>query len=245
MSREEAQTKRVSSEEKKFRFFTEFNPSSPNIFKILKKHEHMLRGHEKLNKLFPPGSFQVVNRRTKNLQELMLRADPYSVRLQVMGQYTKCGRCDSCKNFVVGADHIKSSATGKIFKLRKNLDCSTPNIVYVAECEKCVLQGVGSTVDWKPRLSNYKSHIRNGHMTCRIVKHFAEVCPHLENPLAHLRFHIIDAVDNVQGLSAEKVDELLLEKEKMWIRNLVTCHKGMNSTHDLNRTKRTEREKFD
>ena len=82
-------------------------------------------------------------------------------------------------------------------------------------------------------------------MTCRIVKHFAEVCPHLENPLAHLRFHIIDAVDNVQGLSAEKVDELLLEKENMWIRNLVTYHRGMNSTHDLNRTKRTEREKFD
>ena len=32
---------------------------------------------------------------------------------------------------------------------------------------------------------------------------------------------------------------------ELWIRNLVTCHKGMNSTHDLNRTKRTERENLD
>ena len=245
MTRDEARTKRIPCEEKKHRFFTEFNPNSPNISKILKRHEHMLRGHEKLNKLFPPGSLQVVNRRTKNLQELMLRADPYSVRHQVEGRYIKCGRCDSCKNFVTGASQIKATATGKVFKLWKNLDCSTPNVVYVAECEKCVLQGVGSTVDWKPRLSNYKSHIRNGHMTCRIVKHFAEVCPHQDDPVAHMRFHIIDAVDNVEGLSVEKVDELLLEKEKLWIRNLVTCHKGMNSTHDLSRTKRTERENLD
>ena len=52
-------------------------------------------------------------------------------------------------------------------------------------------------------------------------------------------------VDNTSGHSLEKVDELLLEKEKRWIRNLVTLHKGMNSTHDLSRTKRTEREKLD
>ena len=74
---------------------------------------------------------------------------------------------------------------------------------------------------------------------------FSEVCPNRVNPVEYLSFHIIDVVDNADGLSSEKVDELLLEKEKRWIRNLVTCHKGMNSTHDLNRTKRNEREKMD
>ena len=246
LSRREARNKRVPDKEKKHRFFTEFNPNAPNISEILKKHEHLLRGHEKLNKLFPPGSFQMVNRRTKNLQELMLRADPYSVRSNEADcQYKKCGRCDSCKNFVIGANTIKSTATGKVFKLRKNLDCSTPNVIYCAECKKCRKQGVGSTTMWKPRLGNYKSHIKNGHDTCRIVKHFREECPHSDNPWEYLSFHIIDVVDNVEGLTPEKIDELLLEKEKRWIRNLVTCHKGMNSTHDLNRTKRNEREKMD
>ena len=142
VNRREARTKRVHGEEKKHRFFTEFNPYSPNISKILKKHEHLLRGHEKLNKLFPPSSFQVVHRRSKNLQELMLRADPYSVRpIEMDCQYTKCGRCDSCKNFVIGENTIKSTATGKVFKLRKNLDCSTPNVIYVCECKKCKKQG--------------------------------------------------------------------------------------------------------
>lgn len=246
VNRREARTKRVPSEEKKHRFFTEFNPSSPNISKILKKHEHLLRGHEKLNKLFPARSFQVVHRRSKNLQELMLRADPYSARPMEMDcQYTKCGRCDSCKNFVIGENTIKSTATGKVFKLRKNLDCSSPNVIYVCECKRCKKQGVGSTLNWKPRLGNYKSHIRNGHMTCCIVKHFAEECPHPDHSVEYLSFHIIDAVDNAEGLSPEKLDYLLLEKEKRWIRNLLTCHKGMNSTHDLNRTKRNEREKMD
>ena len=159
-------------------------------------------------------------------------------------EYSKCRGCDSCKNFVSGSPSVRSTATGKVFKVRKSMNCNTPNVIYVAECKKCKKQGVGSTINWKPRLRNYKSHIIKRHLTCRIVKHFIEDCPNEENPITNLRFHIIDTVDNTSGYSLEKVDELLLEKEKRWIRNLVTVHKGMNSTHDLNRTKRTEREKL-
>ena len=245
ISRQEARIKKIPSKEKKHRFFTEFNPNAPNISEILKKHDHLIRGHEKLNKIFPQQSFQVVNRRTKNLQELILRADPYSISFNETNfRYNKCGQCDSCKNFVVGNNSIKSKATGKVFRLRKNLDCSSRNVIYVAECKNCKMQGVGSTTAWKPRLRNYKSHINNGHDTCRIVKHFREVCINSANPVEYLNFHIIDSVNNTDGLSSEQIDELLLNKEKRWIRNLVTCHKGMNSTHDLNRTKRNEREKM-
>ena len=42
---------------KKQRFFTEYNPVCPNISEIIKKHEHFIRNHEFLNKLFPPDSF--------------------------------------------------------------------------------------------------------------------------------------------------------------------------------------------
>ena len=244
ISRNEARRKKAQdNKEKKHRFFTEFNPNSPNISKIIKKHEHLLRGHEKLNKLFPLGSFQVVNRRGKNLRELILRADPYSTRpIEANCEYRKCGKCDSCKKIVVGSPNVKSFATGKHFKIRKNMNCNTPNVIYVAECKKCKEQGVGSTVNWKARLSNYKTHIKNKHITCRIVKHFTEVCPDNNDPVRHLSFNIIDMVDNTNGYSEEELDDLLLEKEKRWIRNLVTLHKGMNSTHDLNRTKRRERE---
>ena len=85
-------------------------------------------------------------------------------------------------------------------------------------------------------MRNYKSHINKGVKSCHIVKHFLDVHKGFEN----LRFIMLHSVDNVDGLSTERIDELLLEKEKFWIG---TQHKGLNSTHDWARTKRNEREK--
>ena len=81
-------------------------------------------------------------------------------------------------------------------------------------------------------MRNYKSHINKGKKTCRIVKHFLEEHQGFEN----LRFILLDCVDNVDGLSMEEIDDLLLEKERFWIGTLVTQHKGLNSTHDWVRT---------
>ena len=140
---------------------------------------------------------------------------------------------------------MTSFATGRVFQIRKDMNCNTPNVIYVAECIKCLKQGVGSTIRWKPRLRNYKAHIKAKKNTCRFVKHFVEECFDCENPSKNLRFHIVDCVDNVEGCNEEKIDELLLEKEKMWIRNLLTAHKGLNSSHDLNRKKRHQIENLD
>ena len=46
------------------------------------------------------------------------------------------------------------------------------------------------------------------------------------------------------GLIRNQIGDLLLEKEKFWIVTLITQHQGLNSTHDWNRSKRTEREKI-
>ena len=145
----------------------------------------------------------------------------------------------------MGEPVVKSFATGRVFQIRKNMNCDTPNVIYVAECIKCLKQGVGSTVCWKPRLRNYKAHIKGKKNTCRIVKHFIEVCGDTANPCTNIQFYIVDCVDNVAGCPQEKIDELLLEKEKMWIRNLLAAHKGLNSSHDLNRRTRCEIEILD
>ena len=228
-------------------FITKHNPVGPNIRAILKKHFHILNNSVAAKEVFPNG-IMLASRREQNLKELLTRADPYSIKADLTADLTGMGykscdkACDSCRSFVMEADEIKSSATGKTFKIRRKFCCNAKNVVYCAMCTLCLEQGVGSTTDWKPRVRNYKSHIVNGHKTCSIVRHFLEHCVDEEDPTGHLIFFIIDGLNNTDNLDSEQIDDLLLQKEKFWIGNLVTMHSGMNSSHDWSRTRRNERD---
>ena len=52
-------------------------------------------------------------------------------------------------------------------------------------------------------------------------------------PHKHLRFIIIDSVNNTEDLEEEETDALLIEKEQFWIGTLHTYPFGLNSAHDL------------
>ena len=89
-------------------------------------------------------------------------------------------------------------------------------------------------VDWKPRLRNYKSHIKEKLRSCSIVNRFIDVCSDIDDPSRKIRIIIIDQLQK---------GNLLLQNERFWITTLVTIHKGLNSTHDWNRKCGTERPK--
>ena len=236
---------RVVSNKKKI-FVTKHNPIGPNVRGIIKKHSHILEQSTEAKAIFPEG-IMVASRRERNLKELLSRADPYSIKVDLTENlsgrgYKRCkNACDSCDCFVMETDKITSTATGKSYWIRRDFTCKSRFIVYCAMCTRCMEQGVGSTFDWKPRLSNYKSHIKNGIDTCGIVKHFIEDCVDQDDPCGNLIFFIIDGLNNTDGLSIEQIDDLLLQKEKFWIGTLVTMHKGMNLSHDWNRTTRNQR----
>ena len=229
-------------------FCTKYNPLGPNIRGILRKHRHLLTESDDVKAIFPEGVMYAA-RRERNLKELLTRADPYSIKEDVTDDlsgrgYRQCGKsCDSCDYFVWGTDRIVSNATGKSYWIRGNFTCHSKYVIYCATCTLCREQGVGSTFYWKPRLSNYKWQIKNGCQTCNIVKHFVNNCVDPDDPCGHLIFQIIDGLDNVDGLSTEEIDDLLLAKEKFWIGTLVTQHAGMNGTHDWNHTRRCEIQK--
>ena len=242
----QARTKAQRSVNKKVIFSTKFNPLGPNVRGIIKKHSHILKNSVKANELFPEG-VMIASKREQNLKELLTRADPYSIKsdltddLTGMG-YKSCNRaCDSCGSFVMETNKIKCSATGKVFLIRREFNCNSKYVVYCAICTKCLQQGVGSTVDWKPRLGNYKSHIKNGLRTCGIAKHFIDECADDTDPCGHLLFVIVDGLNNTDNLTTEQIDDLLLEKEKFWIGALVTQHSGMNCSHDWNRSRRSDK----
>jgi hypothetical protein len=58
--------------------------------------------------------------------------------------------------------------TGRLFSIRKTLTCTSENVVYLAQCVDCGLQGVGFTINFKLRLANYKSHIKHKRRTCGV-----------------------------------------------------------------------------
>ena len=57
-------------------FSVEFNPRGPNVSKIINKHRHLLGTDDALKQLFSKNSVVVANKRGRNLQELLTRADP-------------------------------------------------------------------------------------------------------------------------------------------------------------------------
>ena len=87
---------------------------------------------------------------------------------------SKDKRCDCCRNFLVTGDWFRSIATNKVFKIGKSHTCTLANVVYLAQCVECGLQGVGSSVNFKKRLANYKSHIKQKRRTCGILNHFLD-----------------------------------------------------------------------
>ena len=115
---------------------------------------------------------------------------------------------------------FRASATGRLFEINKPLTCTSENIVYLASCGICDLQGVGSTVCFKSRLANYKSHIKHKRKTCSIVNHFIDIH---EADHSSLKFMLID--QNTHGD--------LLKCENFWIGILLTNQKGLNDNHDF------------
>ena len=68
--------------------------------------------------------------------------------------------------------------------------------------------------NWKPRLRNYKSHIKKKVRSCSIANHFIDVCSDTDDPSRNIRFIIIDQLNNTNNLSPDDTDDLLLQKER-------------------------------
>ena len=57
-------------------------------------------------------------------------------------------------------------------KVRRSTSCVSKSVTYIAHCLNILKQGVGSTVDWKPRLVRSFS----------IINHFIDVCVDTDDP---------------------------------------------------------------
>ena len=149
-----------SNSKNKIVFCSKYNPLGPNIKEIIQKRAHILDYCQ----IMQNKEIMVAYKREKKLKDLLKRADPYNIINHVddeMYTYVPCKkRCDSCTNFVVAKSSSECFATKRIYKVRRSTSCVFKNVICIVFCLNCLKQGVGSTVDWKPRLHNYKSYIK-------------------------------------------------------------------------------------
>ena len=163
----------------------------PNIKRILSKHKHILEYDNQCRILFPQNCLRVTHRRRhRNLKEWLAPSN-VSFR-EVTGishdepnpGCTRCGKCGkdpqgrkrasgiyNCQ-VMKEANKFKSKVTGESYKIRQRIDCSSKDVIYLVECRKCRKQGVGSTEDFKLRVSSYISHILKERPTYKTVQHF-------------------------------------------------------------------------
>ena len=76
--------------------------------------------------------------------------------------------------------------------------------------------------------------------TVLFARHLIWECKGVSN----LRLIIVDILNNVDHLSSDEIDDLLLRKEQFWIGALVTQHKWLNEIHDRRRSKPFQKEKW-
>ena len=145
----------------------------------------------------------------------------------------RCGRqvCDACHNFLLPAKCIKSVVTSKSYKIRQSLSCCTDHIC-CAICTICNKQCAGSSVKFRARLSNHKSHIKQKKRMCHLVNHFIDNFHH--HQLSNLKFVLIEQV-------SAKTEDFLEQREGYWQAQLWTYEPcGFNARKEFNSGRRSE-----
>ena len=231
IERSELLKKKAKPVKRVFPLVLDYNPILPDIQRVIKKHAHLLRSSPELLEIFPSKSIFPAYRRTKNLKDILapskFRGDngANQAENEMGGCFKCCTRCDLCKNFLIQDSKFKSFSTGRVYKIKQKLSCSSKNVVYLASCNKCKLQYVGSTTtEFKVRFRNHKSSMLTNKKTCELAVHFN--CTRHE--ISEINFIVIEQITS-QGVAAY-IDKLLLTREAYWTSQLFTL-----SPHGLNK----------
>ena len=217
---------------KKFVLATKWDPRNANAHKALRKMEEILYLNVENERCFPRGSIIAGFRRQRNLGEIIAPTKPVrQARVAVQGGCYPCNAPRSCTLHQSGAlqqvNFVTSKYDGTRHYIRKEINCSTPNVVYHIYCP-CQPSSVyvGSTVNMKTRWSQHKRDIRNHRWTaCGLTKHFGQNHrDDMEDAIANLRVTLVDCCE---------LEPDLKRCEDGWILKMGTVFNGLNNKNEI------------
>ena len=200
VERSELLTKRVKPKKKVFPLVLDYNPILPDIQRVIKKHSHLLRSSPDLLEIFPPKSVFPAYRRTKNLKDILALSkfggtgsSVHHTRQETGGCFNCSKKCDLCQKFLIQDTKFQSFATGCVYKINQQSSCTSKNVIYLAACDKCKKQYVGSTsTEFKVRFRNHKSSMLNNKRTCELAVHYNS----FEHQICQISFIAIEQIVN-------------------------------------------------
>ena len=183
----------------------------------------MLQKDRQLQEIFPKGSIFTTFRRLPSLQNILA---PTNILKRMLPPEDKnCGyhpsgdNCSLCKQSSFGNSFTSPALPRWKFKIQKQLDCRTKNVIYCIKCTTCNLAYVGKSKEVKKRWANHKSHATHRRTTCELANHMISGHPG-ENPDQHLTIMLLDS-----AISTDELDRL----ESSWMYRLATFHPyGLN-----------------
>lgn len=194
--------------------------------KILFTHLTKYRGYTNHRKLYRIkkeyiSEYTNTSTYTEHLKTCMLGNITFS--MQTIGS-TKCmnkNKLCGIHDAMINTKTITSTANKSTFKISKQMDCSTSNLVYVIQCSKCKIQYVGETGQTlRQRASNHKYSTKTKNDKHILYNHYRQKGH-------NMTFIAVEKLDN----EANKLTRL--KTERNWIEKLDTyAPKGLNMRRD-------------
>ncbi|MEO0687435.1 MAG: hypothetical protein AAFY76_20890, partial [Cyanobacteria bacterium J06649_11] len=205
-------------------FSTIFHPAIQKwVYDIFRQAQVILECDEEHKKLFP--SIPLVSfRRSKTLRDFLVRSK-LSSGFQT-GSCTMChdSRCQIC-DMLLESREFSNSDGSRTFSIRKgDFTCKSKFIIYRLLCGTCGKQYIGSSVCFRKRVNNYKSHFRS---YCE-RKTAGTLDRGKAPPQGHLFSHFVQAdhkgLDDFrfQIIDSSNTEVQLRERESFWQYKLKT-----------------------
>ena len=213
-----------------------FGPETPVIKKVVKEANEMLQKCPVWSK--NDKVISVVNRRPKNIGDMILKRKRLALSTGNTPGTNRCsplinqnrskkkGRPCTCCPMMSNSESIRSSATGKSFKLPEG-NCKSRNVIYCAECSLCNKQYTGkSSNKLQTRIAGHRSHV--GYEDGLIIESDERTLAEHLQEIHHL--HSVDTFNSNYSFTVLELSPRNLDlAEQKWVNKLLTIEPfGLN-----------------
>ena len=202
--------KNKNGEDKKVRLIFTYNQSNPPLHKWVREAKKYLLKDERAKDIGK--QIQICYKQPRNLRSMVTNVRKPSLSEENPG-CKKCNKCSvSCPVLVEGST-FSSTNTKKTYHIKKNLNCNSSYVIYLATCKRCGGQYVGkSTTPFKKRHSNHRQEIKKVYGGLGHHYGVGKGCAYPQ----HFSVQLIDQVEVGNK-------EALAEKEVFW-QNQLRCY---------------------